>query len=103
MKAPILFRLLLQSLDGGSNPPIQFPIPGQASAFGVYESWFGRAFRTGSSELRWNSFNAGEFFFPGSRWSLSLLLALCLPLGIGTVVMARDRDQLASRPEAPGE
>lgn len=88
---------LERSLRSGRSPFVlaQWAGPVSVNPIGVYESWFGRAFRTGSSELRWNSFNAGEFFFPGSRWSLSLLLALCLPLGIGTVVMARDRDQSA--------
>jgi hypothetical protein len=44
---------------------------------GVYEAWFYRLFLPGSPEPEWNSFNAGEFFFPRSRLSLLPLALAC--------------------------
>jgi hypothetical protein len=41
---------------------------------GVYEAGFFKVFPADDPHCRWNSFNAGEFFFPGSRLSLLPLL-----------------------------
>lgn len=46
----------------------------------------------GSDELRWNSFNAGEFLFPQSRWSLLPLLCVGITLGYFAVRTARTFD-----------
>jgi hypothetical protein len=41
---------------------------------GCYEGGFFKVFPADDARCRWNSFNAGEFFFPGSRFSLLPLL-----------------------------
>ena len=53
--------------------------PVSANPSGIYGAPEG-LFEIGSPELRWSSFNVGEFLFPGSRLSLLpwLLLAACL-------------------------
>jgi hypothetical protein len=43
---------------------------------GVYSGLAGRFFKVDSPQSRWNSFNAGEFLFPGSRLSLLPWLGL---------------------------
>jgi hypothetical protein len=48
--------------------------PVSANLLGVYEGWIGQIFPAASLQARWNSFNAGEFIFPESRWSLLPLL-----------------------------
>lgn len=51
--------------------------PVSVNAGGVYGGWVGETFGLpNSAQARWNSFNAGEFVFPESRWSL-LPLFLC--------------------------
>ncbi len=49
----------------------------------------------GPDELRWNSFNAGEFLFPESRWSLLPLLAVAVALAWLALRHAR---QIKGRP-----
>ena len=56
--------------------------PVSANPIGIYEGWYARVFPPRSHQARWNSFNAGEFLFPESRWSLlPLLLIETLLLG----------------------
>jgi hypothetical protein len=50
--------------------------PVSVNPIGVYEGWMYRVFPPHSLQARWNSFNAGEFLFEGSRWSLALVLAV---------------------------
>ncbi len=50
--------------------------PVSVNPIGIYEGWFYRVFPPGSEQSHWNSFNAGELFFPGSRWSIVSFLLL---------------------------
>ena len=50
--------------------------PVSVNPVGVYEGAAYRAFPRHSDQARFNSFNAGELLFPGSRWSLVPLLLL---------------------------
>ncbi|MGA8892800.1 MAG: hypothetical protein WB493_14610 [Anaeromyxobacteraceae bacterium] len=56
------------------NPLSAITGPVSANPMGIYEGWMFRVFPPGSRQARWNSFNAGEFLFPESRWSLLPLL-----------------------------
>ena len=71
--------------------------PVSANPMGMYEGWMFRVFPPGSSEARWNSFNAGEFLFPESRWSLLPLLLFQTLLGWLVIRVARRLDA----PHAP--
>ncbi len=62
------------------NIPIQGPV--SANPIGVYESWFRSAFYPGTVQRQWNSFNLGEFLWPGSFASL-LPLFCVLVVGLG--------------------
>jgi hypothetical protein len=79
--APILPA---SGLDGSFglevNPLSAVTGPVSANPMGIYEGWMFRVFAPGSRQARWNSFNAGEFLFPESRWSLLPLLAAQLVL-----------------------
>jgi len=55
--------------------------PVSVNPIGVYEGWMYRVFPPHSRQAAWNSFNAGEFLFERSRWSLVPLL-----IGAGTLV-----------------
>ena len=48
--------------------------PVSVNPIGVYEGWMYRVFPHHSPQAAWNSFNAGEFLFGRSRWSLAPLL-----------------------------
>jgi hypothetical protein len=61
---PALIRSELSTITG----------PVSVNPFGVYEGWMYRIFPPQSAQVRKNSFNAGEFLFEGSRWSLMPLL-----------------------------
>ncbi len=50
--------------------------PVSVNPMGVYEGWMYRVFPPHSREAKWNSFNAGEFLFEGSRWSLAPLIVI---------------------------
>ena len=60
--------------------------PVSANPIGVYEGWMYRVFPAHSAEAGWNSFNAGEFLFERSRWSLIPLLFLA---GLSVAIMVR--------------
>jgi hypothetical protein len=53
-----------------------FTGPVSVNPMGVYEGWVYRVFPPHSRQAEWNSFNAGEFLFGKSRWSLAPLLIL---------------------------
>jgi hypothetical protein len=57
------------SIETSDLPSIVGPV--SANAGGIYGGCMLQP-----DQLRWNSFNAGEFLFPESRWSL-LPLLLC--------------------------
>ena len=56
--------------------------PVSVNPIGVYEGWMYRVFPPHSPQTAWNSFNAGEFLFGRSRWSLVPLLIVA-----GTLVV----------------
>ena len=65
--------------------------PVSANPIGVYEGWMYRLFPLHSKQTQWNSFNAGEFFFEKSRWSLAPLVFI-----VGTMVAVMIR--MSARP-----
>jgi hypothetical protein len=61
------------SIDLSELPLVIGPV--SVNRGGIYGGWSNGEFGSiGSAQLRWNSFNAGEFLFPESRWSLFPLL-----------------------------
>jgi hypothetical protein len=62
---------------------------------GVYAGVSGRFYAVDSPQSRWNSFNVGEFLFPGSRLSLLPWLGLVSILG---VLLWRERARESQRP-----
>ena len=75
--APLLLQQGPDGAPGLSPSPLSaFTGPVSANPMGIYEGWMFRTFGPGSKEVRWNSFNLGEFLFPESRWSLGPLLLL---------------------------
>jgi hypothetical protein len=69
--------------------------PVSANPGGVYSGLPGRFFSLDSPQCRWNSFNVGEFLFPGSRFSL-------LPwLGIASVFVVLLWRESARSPQRP--
>jgi hypothetical protein len=50
--------------------------PVSVNPTGMYEGWMHRLYPPHSPQAAWNSFNAGEFLFEGSRWSLMPLLVI---------------------------
>lgn len=75
--------MMLSKIDGTPLIPlIQGPV--SANPIGVYESWVYPVSQPGSIQQQWNSFNLGEFFWPGSL--ISLLPLVCfLVLGLGAL------------------
>lgn len=81
-----LRRALQQNMDRGDPSPfllagVRGPV--SANVVGPWEGEFFNRFNAGSEPARWASFNAGEFVFPGSRWSLVPLLLIVPPLLVG--------------------
>jgi hypothetical protein len=77
---------LRQSVIAGSDDPIElasYTGPVSVNPTGVCEGCYYNLFDPGSPQARWNSFNVGEFWFPGSRWSVVPLLGLVALLGVG--------------------
>jgi hypothetical protein len=72
----------LAACDARIFPLCALPGPVSVNPQGVYEGGAFRLFQPGSGQARWNSFNAGEFLFPGSRLSLAPLL-----LGVGVLAL----------------
>jgi hypothetical protein len=58
--------------------------PVSANPVGVYENGLAPLFPLDSAPARWNSFNAGEFLFPGSLVSVCPLLGILVG-GLGAV------------------
>jgi hypothetical protein len=93
--APLLLRWGASGEPGLSLSPLPtITGPVSANPVGMYEGWMYRGFPSGSSQARWNSFNAGEFLFPESRWSLAPLLLIEAILGWLAVRAARRLDAL---------
>jgi len=67
--------------------------PVSVNPMGVYEGWMYRVFPPHSPQVRWNSFNIGEFFFEQSRWSLAPLLTMVVLLVVTGVQMAMRTDR----------
>jgi hypothetical protein len=79
-------RDMRQSIVEGSDDPLDlgsYTGPVSVNPTGVCEGGYYSLFDAGSPQERWNSFNAGEFWFPESRWSVVPLLALVGLLGAG--------------------
>ncbi len=97
---------LLLGADAGGQPRVQpselstFTGPVSVNPIGVYEGWMYRLHGPGSRQARWNSFNAGELLWEGSRWSLAPLLAIAGTLVALALRRAARLDR--SRPLAPG-
>jgi hypothetical protein len=90
--------LLTRGLDGQTGaefselPTVVGPV--SVNPIGVYEGWMYRVFPPHSLQTRWNSFNAGEFLFERSRWSLMPLLVV---VGFLVVIGVRMAIKLDSR------
>jgi len=69
--------------------------PVSANPSAIYEAIPERFFKVGSSEVRWSSFNAGEFMFPGRRASLLPWLVLA------SVLLVALRWELKRHAEVP--
>ncbi len=80
--APLVF---VRGPDGRTGAALSelptFTGPISVNPMGAYEGWVHRVFPPHSPEAKWNSFNAGEFLFEGSRWSLVPLIII-----VGSVV-----------------
>jgi hypothetical protein len=68
---------------------IFFESPVSANPIGIYETWGYPANFVAPVARQWHSFNLGEFFWPGSWWSLSPLLFL---IGMGFFSVVRPRN-----------
>jgi len=79
---------------GRADMPLTYMVgPVSANPIGIYAGWFGHLIGGRNPELRWNSFNAGEFVFPESRLSLLPLLILWTPLVASALRRARLQEQ----------
>ncbi|GEM_PF-5689043 len=68
-----------------------------ANPMGVHESWFYPVFHPEIVQRQWNSFNLGEFFWPGSLISL---LPLCCVLVLGLRALWQwSRQSITESPE----
>lgn len=83
--------ILMRGPDGRTGAALSdlptFVGPVSVNQMGVYESWVYRVFPPHSREANWNSFNAGEFLFEQSSWSLAPLLIIAGSLVAITVRM----------------
>jgi len=86
---PYLDRLesdLRKSIRAGKDDPLDlggYVGPVSVNPTGVCEGGYFNLFDAGSPQALWNSFNVGEFWFPQSRWSVAVLLALVGLMGAG--------------------
>ncbi len=67
------------AIEAGNESPLTlggFQGPVSVNTMGIYEGRHFMKYDAHSEQARWNSFNAGEFFLPNSRWSLLPLLLL---------------------------
>ena len=60
---------------------IQGPV--SANVLGPWDGTFFQKFHAHTGPAQWAAFNAGEFFWPASRWSIAPLLALWIAGAIG--------------------
>ena len=77
---------LRQSIAEGSDELLDLAAyrgPVSVNPTGVCEGGYFSLYEAGSVQARWNSFNAGEFWFPESRWSVAPLLVLVGAMGLG--------------------
>lgn len=96
---PLMFTgratpLLLEVERLGGDPRILATVRGpvSANAIGVYEGGFYQRFGAEAPQPSWNSFNAGELFWPQSLWSL---LPLVLVSGGLALVLVRRTSRTA--------
>ncbi len=71
---------LLNAIRSSAREPFllaTFRGPVSVNPVGAYEGSLYHLFEPFSPQAKWSSFNAGEFLFPESRWSLLPLLVLC--------------------------
>jgi len=92
--------LLMRGPDGQTGAVISelstITGPVSVNPIGVYEGWMYRVFPAHSMQARWNSFNAGEFLFEQSRWSLAPLFVV---VGLLVVIAMRMAARLDSYPQ----
>ena len=90
---PEKLRPRLAAMRERGSPPFEIGLhrgPVSANPVGVYEAGAGRIFGPRSPQARWNSFNLGEFLFPGSLLSLAVPAALAaVPLGVAGGLLRR--------------
>ena len=73
--------------DSVARPPFRIAGPVSANPQGTSEKFAYDLFAPGSPQAEWNSFNLGEFLWPGS---LTSLLPLLIALGAGTAAVYRE-------------
>jgi len=87
--------LLSGSADGRAGVAYSelstFVGPVSVNPIGFYEGWMYRVFPPHSPQAAWNSFNAGEFLFGRSRWSLLPLVAVACTLVVLALRLAARR------------
>ncbi len=103
--SPIWTIDLPQFLNGRPGPyasatwPVsfvaRFVAPVSVNPSGIYEAAPERFFPADSTQVRWSSFNAGEFLFPGSRLSVIPWLLLA---SVFAIVLRREHARAAQRP-----
>ena len=74
-----------QAILEGKDEPFalgSYADPVSVNPTGICEGGYYSLFDPGSPQARWNSFNVGEFWFPGSRWSVVPLLGFAALLGV---------------------
>jgi hypothetical protein len=85
------------SIAQGSDDPLDlgsYTGPVSVNPTGVCEGGYYSLYDAGSPQARWNSFNAGEFWFPESRWSVAPLLAI---IGLLSAALAREAARAGAR------
>ena len=74
-----------QAILEGKDEPFalgSYAGPVSVNPTGICEGGYYSLFDPGSPQARWNSFNVGEFWFPGSRWSVVPFLGFAALLGV---------------------
>lgn len=89
-----LRREQTEAIEAGASEPFMLGAihgPVSVNPIGMYEGEFLRFFDSRSEQAQWNSFNAGEFLFPQSGWSVAPMLAVCGALGAYCLHVTRRR------------